>query len=308
MITVLAGGTGAARFLEGLIHVVPPEEVTIISNTSDDEEFFGLHVSPDIDIVIYTLAGVVDRDKGWGFAGDSFHFLGTMSRFSDQTWFSLGDRDLATDVHRTHLLRQGQTLAEATAAIARAFGLGVTLLPMSNDPVRTVMATDAGEMPFQEYFVKRGFRDPVRHITFEGTEGARPAPGVLEALAGAEAIILAPSNPLVSIGPILAVPGIRDALGQGAAPVAAISPIVGGSALKGPADRMMAALGLDVSPLGVARLYQDFLDLLVMDKVDSNLKPQVEGLGLSVLVTNTIMADLEAKEALARHVLQAVRG
>jgi LPPG:FO 2-phospho-L-lactate transferase len=305
MITVLAGGVGAARFLEGLVQVVDPAEVTVIVNTSDDEEFFGLHVSPDVDTVIYTLAGRVNAEHGWGLAGDTFACLEALARLGHDTWFRLGDADLATHIHRTRLLRQGRSLSEATAAIAAAFGLTTTVLPMSDDPVRTEVVTPAGVLPFQEYFVRRGFQDPVQGLRFQGVESARPAPGVVESLAGADAVVLAPSNPLVSIGPILAVPGIREALVATAAPVAAVSPIVGGRALKGPADRMMAGLGLEVSARGVAELYRDFLDIMVLDTADEALAPEVQSLGMAAVVTNTVMSSASDKASLAAATLRA---
>jgi len=305
VITVLAGGVGAARFLEGLVQVVDPAEVTVIVNTSDDEEFFGLHVSPDIDTVIYTLAGRINAEHGWGLAGDSFNCLEALARLGHDTWFRLGDADLATHIHRTQLLRQGRSLSEATASIAAAFGLSTTVLPMSDDPVRTEVVTPAGVLPFQEYFVRRAFQDAVQGLRFQGVESARPAPGVLEALAGADAVILAPSNPLVSIGPILAVPGIREALVATPAPVAAVSPIVGGRALKGPADRMMAGLRLEVSARGVAELYRDFLDIMVLDSTDEALAPEVQSLGMATVVTNTVMSSASDKASLAAATLRA---
>ena len=306
MITVLAGGVGAARFLEGLVCVVAPAEVTVIVNTGDDEEFFGLHVSPDIDTVIYTLSGQVDPERGWGLAGDTFACLEALALLGQDTWFRLGDSDLATHIHRTQLLRQGRTLTEATASIAAAFGLATTVLPMSNEPVRTQVVTPAGSLPFQEYFVRRAFQDPVQGVHFRGVESARPAPGVVEALLGADAVVIAPSNPLVSIGPILAVPGIRQALVETPAPVAAISPIVGGKALKGPADRMMAGLGLVVSARGVAELYKDFLDIMVLDSADEALAPEVRSLEIVPVVTNTVMRSASDKAALAAATLRAL--
>jgi LPPG:FO 2-phospho-L-lactate transferase len=306
MITVLAGGVGAARFLEGLVQVVAPADVTVIVNTGDDEEFFGLHVSPDIDTVVYTLAGRADPEQGWGLAGDTFACLEALARLGHDTWFRLGDADLATHIHRTSLLRQGRSLSEATASIAAAFGLEATVLPMSDDFVRTEVITPSGVLPFQEYFVRRGFQDPVQGLRFQGAESARPTPGVLESVASAAAIILAPSNPLVSIGPILAVPGIREALGRARAAVAAVSPIVAGRTIKGPADRMMAGLGLEVSARGVAELYRDFLDIMVLDSIDEALAPQIRSLGIATVVTNTLMRSVADKEALAAATLRAL--
>ncbi|MGB6894424.1 MAG: 2-phospho-L-lactate transferase [Dehalococcoidia bacterium] len=305
-VVVLAGGVGAASFLEGLVHVHDPRLITVVSNTADDDEFFGLHVSPDIDIVIYTLAGLVHPQQGWGLAGDTFACLDALARLGYDTWFRLGDRDLATHVHRTMLLRQGRTLSDATASIASALGLTVRILPMSDDPVRTFVRTPSGEFPFQEYFVRRRFADPVEAIRFQGAEAATPAPGVLEEIARARYVILAPSNPMVSIGPILAVPGIRQALRTAEARVAAISPIVGGATIKGPADRMLAGLGIDVSPRGVAALYSDFLDVMVIDSVDAPAAPSIRELGLQVAVTDTIMRGPAEKASLAEATLRAL--
>lgn len=316
MITVLAGGVGAARFLRGLIDVVDPASVTVIGNTGDDDEFLGLHVSPDLDTVLYTLADVVDPEHGWGLAGDSYACLEQAARLGEETWFRLGDADLATHVQRTLLLREGRTLSQAAEAIARAFGLACRLLPMSDQPVRTIVATDAsaeggstsggGELSFQEYFVRRQWQDEVWALRFQGAEEARPAPGVLEAIADAEVVIVAPSNPLVSIGPILAVPGVRGALRETPAPVVGVSPIVGGRALKGPADRMLASLGHEASARGVARFYADFLDVLVLDREDAALAPEVASLGVRPVVADTIMRDAAARRALAETTLRAV--
>ena len=306
MITVLAGGVGAARFLRGLIDVVDPASVTVIGNTGDDDEFLGLHVSPDIDTVVYTLADVVDPEAGWGLAGDSYACMEQAARLGEETWFRLGDADLATHAQRTLLLRQGGTLSQATAEIARAFGLACRLLPMSDDRVRTIVSTDAGELSFQEYFVRRRWQDEVRSLRFAGVEEARPAPGVIDAIAEAEAVIIAPSNPLVSVGPILAVPGVRQALRDTTADVVAISPIVGGRALKGPADRMLASLGHEPSAAGVARLYGDFLDVLVLDREDEALAAEVESLGVRPEVTDTIMRDAASRQALAQATLDSV--
>lgn len=306
MITVLAGGAGAARFLQGLVRAYDPSGITIISNVGDDAEFFGLHVSPDIDIVMYHLAGVADEERGFGLRGDTFHVLEALARFGYETWFRLGDADFATCVARTDLLKRGQTLSQATAEIAAAFLVPATIIPVTDAPLRTKVQTGAGLLDFQEFFVRRRTEERTHAIVFEGAEDARPAPGVLAAISGAQAVILTPSNPLVSIGPILAVPGIREALASTRAKVAAISPIVAGKTLKGPADRMMRDLGLEPSPLGVARLYQDFLSLMVIDEQDRDLAGTIRALGLEVLVTDTIMSSMERKVALARAVLEAL--
>jgi LPPG:FO 2-phospho-L-lactate transferase len=304
-LTVLAGGVGAARFLEGVVQVVPQEDVTVISNIGDDEEFFGLHVSPDIDIVIYTLAGAVSAEQGWGLEGETYHALEALQRFGYETWFNLGDQDLATHAHRTHVLRDGATLTEATRSIVEAFGLRLTLLPVSDNRIRTIVDTDAGEMPFQEYFVKRRTEDEVRGVRFEGIESATPAPGVLDAIAGADVVAIAPSNPVVSIGPLLAVRGVRDALRYTRANVVAVSPIIGGKTVKGPADRMMASLGMIPTAVGVAEAYADFLDVLVIDEEDAKLAADVEAAGVRAVVAQTIMRGPVEKRALAQIVLEA---
>jgi LPPG:FO 2-phospho-L-lactate transferase len=311
VITVLAGGVGAARFLQGLLAVHPFSDLTVVSNVGDDCEFFGLHVSPDIDAVLYHLAGLADEERGFGLRDDTFHTLEALSRFGYDTWFHLGDRDLATCVTRTHLLRRGLSLAGATAEIARALAVPLTVLPATNDTLRTKVRTDEGILDFQEFFVKREAAVAAREVIFEGAASARPAPGVLEAIASASAVLLTPSNPLLSIAPILAVPGLRDALRQTTAPVVAVSPIVGGAAVKGPAARMLADQGLEPSALSVAQLYADFLHAIVIDTVDAALAPRIEALGeergrgLAVAVTDTIMSSMETKAALARATLQA---
>ena len=306
-ITVLAGGVGAARFLEGVVQVAAPEDVTVISNTGDDEDFFGLRVSPDIDIVIYTLAGAVDAEKGWGLTGETFHALQALRRFGYETWFNLGDGDLATLAHRTMLLNDGATLSEATASIAAAYGLALTILPVSDDRIKTMVETDAGTLSFQEYFVKRRTEDDVRAVRFDGIDAARPAPGVLDAIHNAGVVCIAPSNPVVSIGPLLAVAGVREALRETAAPVVAISPIVGGKTIKGPADRMMASLGMTPTAVGVAECYAGFLDVLVIDEEDRDLAPSVEAAGVRAVVAQTIMRGPAEKRALAEVTLGAVQ-
>jgi LPPG:FO 2-phospho-L-lactate transferase len=286
--------------------VVPPETVTVVVNTGDDADFYGLHVSPDVDIVVYTLAGIVNPLQGWGIHRDSFNTLEMLGRLGRETWFQLGDRDLATLIHRSDLLKRGLTLSEVTAQIATALGVRARILPMSDQPVRTTVRTSDGWLAFQEYFVKLRTEPDVLEIAYTAAEASRPAPGVLEAIAAAEAIVLCPSNPLVSIGTTLAVPGIRAALISTSAPVVAISPIVGGGTIKGPADRMMRGLGMEVSPVGVAEAYRDFLDVLVLDEQDAELVEQVELLGIRAHVTDTIMRDLEIKQRLARETLGTV--
>jgi LPPG:FO 2-phospho-L-lactate transferase len=304
-ITALAGGVGAARFLEGLIQVVPQNDVTVISNIGDDEDFFGLHVSPDIDIVIYTLAGAIDPEKGWGLRGETFHALEALRRFGYDTWFGLGDGDLATHAHRTKMIADGATLSEATASIVTAFGLSLRLLPVSDDRVRTRLDTDMGDLAFQEYFVKHRTEPEVRGVRFDGADTANPAPGVVEAILTADMIAIAPSNPVVSLGPILAVPGVRESLRETKAKVVAVSPIIGGRTIKGPADRMMASLGITPTAVGVAETYGDFLDVLVIDEEDHGLASAVEATGMRAVVAQTIMRGPEEKRALAETVLKA---
>src|SRR2546429_5339056 len=305
MIVVLAGGVGAARFLQGLVQVVPQERLTVIGNTGDDRDFYGLHVSPDLDIVTYTLAGVVDETHGWGIRNDTYNTMSQLTRYGNEDWFMLGDRDLATHIHRTNLLRQGKTLSEVTGDLCKKFGLDIQLLPMSDQPVATHIHTPAGLFHFQEYMVQRHCADEVQDVIFVGADEAQPAPGVLDALRDAEAILLAPSNPIVSIGSILAVPGIHDVLHETSGMIVAVSPIIGGAPIKGPADKLMSGLGMEVSAVGVVRHYRDFLDVMVIDEQDAHVVPEIEDLGIPTVVTNTIMRDDVVKAALARTVLQA---
>ena len=311
MIATLAGGVGAARFLQGLLAVHRPSDVTIISNVGDDCEFFGLRVSPDIDIVLYHLAGLADEERGFGVKGDTFNVIDSIGKYGYDTWFRLGDRDLATCITRTDLLRRGKTLAEATAEIAAALLVPARVTPVTNDRLRTKIRTDDGVLDFQEYFVKRRTEGHAWEIIYDGAEAATPAPGVLEAISGASGVIFTPSNPLVSIGPPLQVPGVRDALRSTPARIAAVSPIVGGKTIKGPADRMLRDHGIEASALGVAKMYADILDVFVIDQADEALAPaisEVEGRrgNLEVVVTDTIMASMEKKAALARTVLNAL--
>jgi LPPG:FO 2-phospho-L-lactate transferase len=294
---------GAARFLRGLTRVIEPRRLFVVGNTADDEDFFGLHVSPDLDTLTYTLAGVAARRQGWGLGRDGFACLGALGRFYGPAWFRLGDRDLATSLYRTDRLRRGDPLSRVTREVARRFGVKVTIVPMTDDPVRTFVHTPRGRRPFQTYLVRDGARQAVRRLEVAGLARARPAPGVLAALGRAEAVIIPPSNPLVSIGPILGVRGVRARLRAGRAPVAAISPLVGGRPVKGPADRMLRGLGLEASPIGVARLYRDFIDVFVLDRRDAHLAAGIEGLGVRVLVTDTLLASPARAAALARQVL-----
>ncbi|MGZ3611838.1 MAG: 2-phospho-L-lactate transferase [Ktedonobacteraceae bacterium] len=304
MIVVLAGGVGAARFLQGLLQVVPQDNLTIVVNTGDDRDFYGLHVSPDIDIVMYTLTGVVDESHGWGIRNDTYNTMQQLTNYGNEDWFMLGDRDLATHIHRTNLLRQGKTLSEITDELRKELGLALRILPMSDQEVATHIQTPAGLLHFQEYMVKRRCADAVLDVVFVGASESHPAPGVLDAIKDAEAILIAPSNPIVSIGSILAIPGIHDALHEASGMIVAISPIVGGSPIKGPADKLMHGLKMEVSPVGVARCYRDFLDVMVIDDQDQHLLGAIEDLGIPAVVTNTIMSDGAAKKALAQKVLE----
>lgn len=305
-IVALAGGVGAARFLDGVIRVMAPANLIVICNTGDDAEIHGLHVSPDLDTVLYTLAGLADSRRGWGLRGDTFHCLDRLGRLGAETWFQLGDRDLATHLYRTERLRQGATLSEVSRELAAALGVKARVVPMSDRPVRTRVLTRSGELEFQTYFVRHKARDRVLGVRFEGAEHARPAPGVLEAIRQAAGIVVCPSNPIISIGPLLAVPGIREALRQTSARVAAISPIVGGRAVKGPAARMMRSMGMRASAAQVAELYGDFLDVFVLDRTDRNQATAVEELGMRVVIADTIMKNVKTKKALARAALEAL--
>ncbi|HEX5095451.1 MAG TPA: 2-phospho-L-lactate transferase [Acidimicrobiia bacterium] len=310
MLVALAGGVGAARFLAGLIRAVPPESVTVIVNTADDETFHGLHVSPDLDSVTYTLAGASNVAQGWGLEGESFAALEALKRYPVETWFGLGDKDLATHLFRTERLRTGAPLSAVTGEIARAWGLTTRLLPMSDDDVRTRIevrdGTTTRELRMQEWFVRDRAEPEVVAVRFEGAEAARPAPGVLDALRTAETILLCPSNPVISIGPILAVPGIRDVLVERRDRVVGVSPIVGGAPVKGPADRLMGPLGIEVSCVGVAREYAPFCHTLVIDAVDEARTSEVEATGVRAVVADTMMRSPEIAAALAERALAAV--
>ena len=306
-IVTLAGGVGAAKFIRGLVRRIAAENLTVVVNTGDDEVFYGLHVSPDIDTVTYTLAGVVNRAQGWGRDGESFNVLTALARFYGKPWFGLGDRDLATHLYRTERLRQGARLSAITREIADAFGVKSQILPMSDDRVRTfVKLRGQSALPFQEYFVRRRARGAVEKIELRGIAAARPAPAVMRAIRDSRAVILAPSNPFVSLGPILNLRGVREALRRRRSRVAAISPIVGGKTIKGPADKMLRGLKMEVSPLGVARLYRDIAGLFVIDNTDRRFIEPIERLGMRVVATDTIMRTPERAAALAKVVLRAL--
>ena len=280
---------GGARFLRGLSRHTDPTDVTVIGNTGDDEEFFGLHVSPDLDTILYTLAERADPTHGWGLAGDTFTTLDALHALREPTWFRLGDRDLATHLVRTERLRAGWSLSRVTRHLARAYGVRTTLLPMSDDVVRTFVHTDAGRLAFQTYLVRRGARGRVRRIELAGARAARPAPGSLRALRGSDAIVIPPSNPLVSVGPILALRGVRAALRRRRERVVAVTPLVAGRPVKGPLHRMLRGLGHEVSPRGVARLYADVAGTFVLDVRDRHWRAAIEALGMRVVVTDTVM-------------------
>ena len=312
-VVALAGGVGAGKFLRGLVRVVPPEDVVVVVNTADDIELHGLYIAPDIDSVTYWLAGVSDRERGWGRAGETFHTLEQIRELGGEAWFTLGDLDLATHLVRTQLLSEGNPLSEATDRLRRAFGVSTRLLPMSDDPVRTWISEvdDEGNehyQPFQKYWVAHGGRCEVKEIRIEGAADARAGPGVLEAIAGAEAVIFCPSNPVVSIGPILQVPGIGEAIEKRGGRAVGVSPIVGGAPVHGPADRLMPAAGMEVTAMGAASPYRGLLDGWVIDDRDARLAPHIESeLGMRIAVTDTIMTDDSAAERVARTALDLVR-
>ena len=305
MICVLTGGTGGAKFVDGLRQVIPAEEITLVVNTGDDLLWWGLYVSPDIDSITYVLSGLLSRERGWGVRGDTFLCLQAMGQLGEPTWFHTGDRDLAVHLLRSRLLAEGKTLSEATATICGKLGVKARILPMSNSRVETRVDTPSGEFSFEEYFVQRWYQDPVNSVRFAGASDAEPAPGVIEAIVSADLVLIAPSNPITSIGPILAVPGIRDALVRARGKVVAISPIVGNTAVAGPAAILMTAQGLPCSIAGVAKAYEDFLDLLICDTRDARAAETLRGNGLRVQCSQTIMRTAEDKAALARTVLSS---
>ncbi len=307
MITALAGGVGAARLLRGMVEVVDPSTITAIVNVGDATRLHGLHIAPDLDTVLYTLAGLADPETGWGIAGESWTVMEELERLGGETWFRLGDRDLATHCYRTQRLSEGATLSEVTAELARARGVRVRLLPVSDDPVRTHLGlAGGGEVPFQEYFVRLRHDVAVSTVRFAGADEARPAPGVLEAVDDAEVVVVCPSNPVVSIGPVVAVPGLLEHLGRRRDDVVAVSPIVAGAAIKGPAARLMAESGFEPSVVGVARWYAPWASTLVVDRADEALAPAVEAEGVRCVVTDAIMSDVERAAGLAGAVLGAV--
>ncbi len=307
MICVLAGGVGAARFLTGLVRVVEPEDVVVVANVGDDAILHGLHVSPDLDTLVYTLAGAINPETGWGLRAESWNAMTSLERYGGRAWFRLGDRDLGTHLYRTDRLADGATLGEVTGEIAAAWGLGLAIVPVTDQPLRTMVSlVDGSEVGFQDYFVRLGHAVEVTSIRFEGAEQARPAPGVLDAIERADTVVIAPSNPLVSIDPLLAVPGVREAIGGRRQATVAVSPIVGGQAVKGPAARMLTELGHEASVVGVAQIYRDLASTLVVDRADAGVVDLIAELGVQAVVTDTIMSDADVAAALARTTLETV--
>ncbi|HEY6366019.1 MAG TPA: 2-phospho-L-lactate transferase [Candidatus Binatia bacterium] len=303
MLVALTGGTGGAKLIEGLSHEVDSAELTIVCNTADDFVLHGLNISPDLDTIMYTLAGMSDSAKGWGVHDDTFTVLHQLEKFGAEVWFKLGDRDIATHILRTHLLRAGFKLSDVTERLRNNLGIKARIFPMSNDEVETRIETLEGEISFQEYFVKQRWQPEVKKIFYAGVEKSRSPPGVLEAICDAAKIVICPSNPVTSIGPILAIPGVRDALRRATARVVGVSPMIGESAISGPAHKLMAAQGMDPSTLGVAKRYADFLDQLVIDREDEKLRGKIESLGIKVAATSVIMKSLDDKRRLAGEVL-----
>lgn len=304
MIVALAGGVGGAKLAQGLALAAGPERLTVVVNTGDDFDLYGLRICPDLDTVLYTLGGIADPVHGWGVAGDTTRTLEAIAAYGREPWFKLGDRDFATHILRTEALRSGKTLSAVAAGLAGALGIAASILPMTDQPVATMVRTPAGELTFQDYFVARQQQDDVEAVRFAGIEAARPAPGVAEAFASAAAVVVCPSNPFVSVAPILAVPGMRALVEASPAPKVAVSPIVGGKAIKGPAARMLETMGHEVSPVGVAALYADWLDGFVLDEADVSLAPRVAALGLRTLVAPSVMGGPDDRARLAAQVLE----
>ena len=307
MITVLTGGTGGAKFVHGLRRVLPPEELTIIVNTGDDHKWWGLYVSPDIDSITYVLADLLSNERGWGVRGDTFHCLQAMNALGGESWFSVGDRDLATHLLRTELLSSNKTLSEATNEITRRLSIRAQVLPMSDQRIETRVETTAGDFSFEEYFVKRRYQDALKSVRFDGAAIAEPAPGVVQAISEAESVLIAPSNPVTSIGPILAVPGIREALQKTPACVVAVSPIIGTAAVSGPAGTLMSACNLPVSIRGIAKAYGDFLDVLIADESDSAAAREIENASIHVQTTDILMRTIDDRIRVAEAALNAAR-
>ncbi len=302
-VLALAGGVGGAKLALGLARCLPPDDLVICVNTGDDETFHGLHVSPDLDTMMYTLSGLSNEKTGWGVADDTFIALEMLGRFGADTWFNLGDRDLATHIRRTELLSEGKTLSQVTTELNRCLGVAHHVTPMSDDPVKTVLTTDEGELPMQRYFVGRGAEPKVTEVCYVGADTATPSPGLESAIAGAGMLVLCPSNPYLSLGPILALPGVRQRMRAFPGKKVCVSPIVGGDSVKGPAGKIMAELGLEVSCVEVAREYRDICNVFVMDRQDRDLAANVEEMEITPLVTSIIMETEEDKIALAKEIL-----
>ena len=298
----LAGGVGGAKLALGLSKVLPPADLTVVVNTADDEEFHGLHVSPDVDTVMYTLAGLSNPETGWGITGETFHALERLNAYGADTWFNLGDKDLATHIRRTYLLKQGHSLSEVTESLRTALGVTHPIVPMSDQPVRTMLKTGIGELPMQTWFVKHRCEPAVSDIRFDGAEQAKPAPEFERALRECDGLVFCPSNPFVSVAPILAVPGVRDAIRNFDGLRIAVSPIVGGQAIKGPAAKMMGEMGIEPSCVGVAKQYNDLCDTFVLDDVDAGRAGDIEALGMQAAVTNTMMITDDDKVRLAEYI------
>ena len=306
MIVVLTGGTGGAKLIEGLSHAIDAAQLTVVCNTADDFILHGLNISPDLDTIMYTLAGMSDRAKGWGIQDDTFTVLTQLEKLGAETWFKLGDRDIATHITRTRLLHAGLKLSDVTDQLRNSLGIKTRIVPMSDETIATRVETREGEISFQEYFVKQGWQAEVKNVFYAGVEKSRPAPGVLAAIQSAAGIIICPSNPVTSIGPILAVPGIRDALKRVSVSIVGVSPMIGESAISGPAHKLMAAQGIESSALGAAKGYADFVDQFVIDNADEPLTKKLETLGIGVVKTSIRMKTLADKQALARQVLALV--
>ena len=307
-VLALAGGVGGAKLALGLARLLPPDRLTIVVNTGDDDYFHGLHVSPDLDTVMYTLAGLSDPDKGWGLAGDTFNTLEMLRTYGSDTWFNLGDRDMATHIRRTQLLQAGATLSEVTADLCQRLGVAHRIVPMSDEPVRTMIDTDAGELPMQQYFVQRQTEPRVKGVRYGGAESARPSPGLEAALAQSSLVVFCPSNPSLSLGPILAIPGVRESLENALVLRVAVSPIVGGAALRGPAAKIMSELGQEVSSVGVARQYQGLCDVFLIDNQDAGLSSDIAALGIRPEEAPIIMETEADKIGLAQRVLALADG
>jgi LPPG:FO 2-phospho-L-lactate transferase len=302
-VTVLSGGIGGVKLVEGAHELLPGDSLSVVCNTGDDLELWGLHVSPDADTVMYTLAGLADRDRGWGLEGETFQALDLLRRYREETWFQLGDRDLATHILRSQMLAEGRRLTDVTADLAQRLGIGCALLPMSDDRVRTKVLTPDGLLDFQDYFVRRRFEPPVEEVRFEGAAEALPSPEAAAAILSAECLVLAPSNPIASIGPMLAIKGLREAVAQASGLRIAVSPLIGGDAIKGPTVPMMQSAGLPISPIGIAQFYDGLIDAIVIDRQDVAFKPELEARGLHVLATDILMEGFEGRLRLAAEVL-----